>query len=121
MNKADVLIVGAGFSGLYLLDQLRKANFNVKIVESAPELGGVWYWNSYPGARVDTHSTIYQYSNEDLWSKWNYSELYPEYKEIRQYFQFVDQQLDLSKAKKWQMAIIGWRYYVTTRALDDSK
>jgi len=97
MNKTDVLIVGAGFSGLYLLDQLRKANFNVKIVESAPELGGVWYWNSYPGARVDTHSTIYQYSNEDLWSKWNYSELYPEYKEIRQYFQFVDQQLDLSK------------------------
>ena len=53
MNKIDVLIVGAGFSGLYLLDQLRKANFNVKIVESAPELGGVWYWNSYPGARVD--------------------------------------------------------------------
>ena len=97
MGHLDVIIVGAGFSGVYQLDQLRKKGFNVKIVESAPGLGGIWYWNRYPGARVDTHSTIYQYSDENLWAKWNYSELYPTHKEIREYFKFVDQQLDLSK------------------------
>ena len=97
MDYLDAIVVGAGFSGLYQLDQLRKAGFNAKIIESAPGVGGVWYWNRYPGARVDTHSTIYQYSNADLWSNWNYSELYPTHKEIREYFKFVDQQLNLSK------------------------
>ena len=55
MDHLDVIVVGAGFSGLYQLNQLRKKGFNVKIVESASGLGGVWYWNRYPGARVDTH------------------------------------------------------------------
>ncbi|KAG9540445.1 hypothetical protein KCU79_g19081, partial [Aureobasidium melanogenum] len=56
----DVLIVGAGFGGVYLLHKLRdEVGLNVKIFEAANELGGVWRWNCYPGARVDTQVPIY--------------------------------------------------------------
>lgn len=64
----DVLIVGAGFAGVYLLHRLRdEQGLNVKIYEAAPELGGIWYWNCYPGARVDTPIPCYEYSLESIW------------------------------------------------------
>ena len=49
----DVLVVGAGFAGLYQLDHLRRLGYNVKVLEAGPDIGGIWYWNCYPGARVD--------------------------------------------------------------------
>ena len=52
--ELDALVVGAGFAGCYLLHKLRKENFSVKIVEAGTGLGGIWHWNSYPGARVDS-------------------------------------------------------------------
>ena len=58
----DVLIVGAGFSGLYLLDRLRDQGFNVHAVDAGADIGGVWHWNCYPGARVDSTCGIYQFS-----------------------------------------------------------
>lgn len=51
----DVLVVGAGFGGLYQLHRLRRMGYSVKVVDNASELGGVWYWNCYPGARVRPH------------------------------------------------------------------
>jgi cation diffusion facilitator CzcD-associated flavoprotein CzcO len=48
-----VLVVGAGFAGLYQLDHLRKLGYNVKVFEAGSDIGGIWYWNCYPGARVD--------------------------------------------------------------------
>ena len=62
----DILIVGAGFSGLYQLYRLRELGFKVKVYEAAPALGGVWYWNCYPGARCDTSGPLYQFSIEEL-------------------------------------------------------
>ena len=96
-ESLDVLIVGAGFCGLYLLDRLRGAGFNVKIIDAGAVLGGGWHWNCYPGARVDTACWIYQFPHESLWREWNWSELYPGYEEIRAYFQYVDSKLDLSR------------------------
>jgi cation diffusion facilitator CzcD-associated flavoprotein CzcO len=93
----DVLVVGAGFSGLYQLERLRASGFAVKIYEAAPALGGVWYWNCYPGARCDTHGLLYQYSREELWRGWDFGELYPAWDEIREYFRYVDEKLDLSR------------------------
>ncbi|MFT4561759.1 MAG: cation diffusion facilitator CzcD-associated flavoprotein CzcO [Gammaproteobacteria bacterium] len=52
----DVLLVGAGFAGLYLLDRLRDEGFKIKAHEAASELGGIWHWNCYPGARVDSRA-----------------------------------------------------------------
>jgi cation diffusion facilitator CzcD-associated flavoprotein CzcO len=96
-EKLDVLIVGAGFNGLYQLYQLRKRGYSVGVIDAAPELGGTWYWNCYPGARVDSNIPNYEYSLEEVWRDWNWSETYPAWEEIRSYFQHVDTKLDLSK------------------------
>jgi cyclohexanone monooxygenase len=102
MNKVesedlDVIVVGAGFAGLYLLDRLRSMGMAVQVFEAGGGLGGVWYWNCYPGARVDSPGPLYQYSRDDLWRNWKFSELYPSWKEIRDYFRYVDEKLDLSR------------------------
>jgi len=89
--------MGAGFCGLYQLQRLRRLGLRVRVFESAGALGGTWHWNCYPGARVDTPSNIYQYSDEDLWREWSFSVLYPAYEEIREYFDFVDKKWSLSK------------------------
>lgn len=56
----DVLVVGAGFAGLYQLENLRSRGYSVKVVEAGEGLGGIWHWNRYPGARVDSEGPIYQ-------------------------------------------------------------
>ncbi len=96
-NSFDVVIVGAGFSGVYQLYRLRDEGFNVHLIEAGGGLGGIWHWNCYPGARVDTHCQIYQFSRPDLWKEWNWSERFPGWEEMRKYFDYVDQKLDLSK------------------------
>ena len=83
VEQLDVLIIGAGFAGLYQLDRLRSLGYKVKVFEAGPELGGIWYWNCYPGARVDTEGAIYQFSYKDLWKDWEYTELYPDWSEVR--------------------------------------
>src|SRR6202158_5333811 len=97
IEDLDVIIVGAGFAGLYLLDRLRSMGVAVQVFEAGGGLGGVWYWNCYPGARVDSSGPIYQYSRDDLWRKWQFSELYPAWQEIRAYFNYVDEKLGLSR------------------------
>ena len=93
----DVIVIGAGFAGLYQLMELRDAGFKVRVYDNAAQIGGIWYWNCYPGARVDSTAPLYQYSREDLWRDWTYSELFPSWKEIRAYFAYVDKKLNLSK------------------------
>lgn len=93
----DALVVGAGFNGLYQLEQLRARGFDVKLWEEAPGLGGVWYWNCYPGARVDSPGRMYQYSRPELWMGWDFDEAYPGWEALREYFEYVDGKLDLSR------------------------
>ncbi len=93
----DVLLIGAGFSGLYLLDRLRDAGFSVRLLEAGSGLGGIWHWNCYPGARVDSPCWIYQFSKEEIWKSFEWEELYPGWAEMRRYFAYVDETLDLSK------------------------
>jgi cation diffusion facilitator CzcD-associated flavoprotein CzcO len=82
IEDLDVIVVGAGFAGLYLLDRLRSMGMAVQVFEAGGGLGGVWYWNCYPGARVDSPGPIYQYSRDDLWRSWQFSELYPSWQDI---------------------------------------
>jgi cation diffusion facilitator CzcD-associated flavoprotein CzcO len=91
IEDLDVIIVGAGFAGLYLLDRLRSMGMAVQVFEAGGAPGGVWYWNCYPGARVDSPGPMYQYSREDLWRAWKFSELYPSRQEVREYFRYVDE------------------------------
>jgi cation diffusion facilitator CzcD-associated flavoprotein CzcO len=106
-DELDVIIVGAGFAGIYLLDRLRGMGMSVQVFEAGSGLGGVWYWNCYPGARVDSPGPMYQFSREDLWRDWKFSELYPSWKELREYFRYVDEKLDLSRDIRFNRRVKG--------------
>jgi cation diffusion facilitator CzcD-associated flavoprotein CzcO len=92
----DVLVVGAGFSGLYQLHRLRQEGFDVRLVEAGTGLGGVWHSNRYPGARVDSHVPNYEFSIEAVWRDWLWSERFPGREELVRYFEHVDHVLRLS-------------------------
>ncbi|KAK4896000.1 hypothetical protein LTR49_028195 [Elasticomyces elasticus] len=71
--ELDALIVGAGFSGVYLLHRLRQEGFKVKIAETGTDLGGIWHWNSYPGTRVDSQYPVYALSIPEVYKTWVWS------------------------------------------------
>jgi cyclohexanone monooxygenase len=106
----DALIIGAGFSGLYQLYRLRQRGFQVRLVEAAPDLGGIWYWNCYPGARVDSHVPNYEFSLEEIWRDWNWSERFPAWDELRRYFHHVDRKLDLSRDIRFESRVTAARF-----------
>src|SRR6266436_5091115 len=85
----------------------RRLGYNVKVFEAGSDIGGVWYWNCYPGARVDTYGPLYQFSGEELWRDWNYSELYPSWEELRAYFRHVDKKLGLSRDIRFNTRVTG--------------
>ncbi len=95
-QDCDVVIVGAGFSGLYLLYRLRRQGYSIRIFETGSDVGGTWYWNRYPGARCDVESMQYSYSfSEDLQQEWNWSERFSAQPEILDYARHVAQRFDL--------------------------
>ncbi|MDM4141975.1 MULTISPECIES: NAD(P)/FAD-dependent oxidoreductase [Mycobacterium] len=92
----DVVVVGAGFAGLYALHKLRGQGLSVRVLEAAPELGGTWYHNRYPGARCDVESVDYCYSfSDELQQEWNWTERYATQAEILAYLNWVADKLDL--------------------------
>lgn len=103
----DALIIGAGFHGLYQLHRLRQEGFRVRLFEAGTGLGGVWHWNCYPGARVDSHVPNYEYSMEAVWRDWNWSERFPSWQELRRYFEHVDRTLDLRRDIRFGTRVTG--------------
>ena len=94
----DVVVVGAGFAGLYQLHKLRQLGFSVRVIEAAADVGGTWTWNRYPGARCDIPTTDYSYSFDPaLESAWTWSEKYATQPEILRYAQFVAERYDLRR------------------------
>ena len=95
----EAVVIGAGFSGLYMLHRLRNVmGLTVRLFEAGDGVGGTWYWNRYPGARSDSDSYVYCYSfDEDLLQKWTWSERYPEQHEIRAYLEHVAERFDLNR------------------------
>jgi cation diffusion facilitator CzcD-associated flavoprotein CzcO len=110
IEHLDVILVGAGFAGLYLLDRLRSMGMAVQVFEAGDDVGGVWYWNCYPGARVDSPGPMYQFSREDLWRDWSFNELYPSWRELRDYFHYVDEKLDLSRDVRFNRRVTEARF-----------
>ncbi|KAI8957561.1 cyclopentanone 1,2-monooxygenase [Daldinia sp. FL1419] len=97
VEELDALVIGGGFAGVYQLKKLRDEGYNVKLVEAGSGYGGVWYWNRYPGARVDSHAPHYQFSDPELWQNWHWKTRFPDHKELRAYFEFVGEKWDLRK------------------------
>ena len=94
----DVVVVGAGFGGLYVLHQLRGHGFTVRVVEAGDGVGGTWYWNRYPGARCDVESVDYSYSfDPDLEQEWEWTERYATQPEILAYLNHVADRFDLRR------------------------
>ena len=92
----DVVVVGAGFSGMYLLHRLRSEGFSVRVLEAADDVGGTWYWNRYPGARCDIPTTDYTFGfDSNLEDRWTWSEKYATQPEILRYAQFVAETYNL--------------------------
>ena len=97
-TSLDVVIVGAGFSGLYLLHKLRGMGFSARVFEAADGVGGTWYWNRYPGARVDIESQEYSYSfSDELQDDWRWTERYAAQPELLSYLNHVADRFDLRK------------------------
>lgn len=94
----DVVVVGAGFAGLYLIHRLRGLGLSVRCLEAADDVGGTWYWNRYPGARCDIRSIDYSYSfDSDLDEEWTWSEKYATQPEILRYAAHVAERFDLRR------------------------
>ena len=112
MNHYDAIIIGAGFSGLYQLHFLREnLGLNVKILETADNVGGTWFWNRYPGSRCDTESKAYTYYfSKELYEDWNWSERYPNQPEIEKYLNYVCDKLDLRKDIEFQTKVTDLIY-----------
>ncbi|MEU0089891.1 NAD(P)/FAD-dependent oxidoreductase [Kribbella sp. NPDC006257] len=95
----DVVVVGAGFAGLYALHKFRdQLGLSVAVVELAGDVGGTWYWNRYPGARCDIESFNYSYSfSEELQQEWVWSERFAGQPEILRYLNHVAARFDLRR------------------------
>ncbi|MBM3679033.1 MAG: NAD(P)/FAD-dependent oxidoreductase, partial [Actinobacteria bacterium] len=97
-ERVDAVVVGAGFSGLYVLYRLRQLGLATVVVEAGDGVGGTWYWNRYPGARVDVVSTTYSYSFDDeLQQEWSWTERYATQGEILRYIDHVADRFDLRR------------------------
>jgi len=97
-SSVDAVIVGAGFSGLYLLHRLRGLGFTTRVLERGGDVGGTWYWNRYPGARCDVESMQYSYSfDEALQQEWHWPEKFSAQPDILAYANHVADRFDLRK------------------------
>ncbi|ALO13274.1 Phenylacetone monooxygenase [Streptomyces venezuelae] len=98
-DSVDIVVVGAGVTGLYAVHKLRGLGYRVRGFERGEDVGGVWYWNRYPGARCDVESVDYSYSfDEELQQQWDWSEKYATQPEIMRYLRHVADRFDLRRS-----------------------
>ena len=125
-KAVDAVVVGAGFAGMYALHKLRDQGLQVQVFEAGTGVGGTWYWNRYPGARVDSQAYIYQYwFSEDLLNEWNWSERFPAQAETERYLNHVADKFDLRRDIQFKTRVTGASYDESTQrwtvATDDGQ
>ncbi len=104
----DVLCVGAGFAGLYAAHQARERGWTFAGFEKAPNVGGTWFWNTYPGARCDVESVYYSYSfSEELQQEWTWSERFAPQAEILRYINHVADRFDLRRHFQFNATVVA--------------
>ena len=98
VERFDVIIIGAGVTGLYSLYRLREFGFSVRAFEEGGGVGGTWFWNRYPGCRFDSESYSYGYSfSEELLQEWDWKERYSGQPENERYLNYVADKFDLRR------------------------
>ncbi len=116
VESIDLLIVGAGFGGLYMLHKARQLGLHAQAIEAAPSVGGTWYHNRYPGARVDIQSMEYSYSfDEALQQEWTWSERYAPQPELLRYANHVADRFDLRDSIALNTPLRSARFDEATR------
>jgi len=104
----DVVVVGAGFAGMYTLHRCRALGLTARAFEAGTGVGGTWYWNRYPGARCDVESMEYSYSfDEGLQQEWSWTERYAAQPEILQYANHVADRFDLRRDITFETRVLG--------------
>ncbi|OBK26945.1 cyclohexanone monooxygenase [Mycobacterium asiaticum] len=107
-SEFDAIVIGAGFSGLYMLYRLRQLGVRTQVLELAENVGGTWLFNRYPGARCDIESIEYSYSfSEDIEQEWVWTESMPAQPEIESYLNFVADRLDLRRDIAFNTKVVG--------------
>jgi cation diffusion facilitator CzcD-associated flavoprotein CzcO len=115
----DVIVIGAGLSGLYQLYRLREQGFKVRVFEAGTGVGGTWYWNRYPGARFDSESYSYQYSfSKELLEEWSWSEHFAGQPETLRYINYVADKFDLRRDIQFRSRVTAAHYDDAARAWD---
>ena len=117
-RRYDAIIIGAGFGGLYALHHLRdRLNLNVKAFDGAGGVGGTWWYNRYPGARVDAPSSpFYAYTfSKDLVDEWEWSETQTSGADVRAYLEHFSARFDLLKDIQFETRVTDARYDESTQ------
>ena len=111
-SEVDVAIIGAGFAGLYSLHKLRdELGLSARVIETGSGPGGTWYWNRYPGARVDIPSMQYSYQfDDDLQQEWEWKEKYAPQAEILEYVNHVVERFDLARDIQYDSRVVSSIY-----------
>jgi len=108
IESVDVVVVGAGFSGMYALYRLRELGLSVRVFETGDGVGGTWYWNRYPGARVDVPSLYYSYSfSSELQQEWSWPETYSAQPDLLRYAESVADRFDLRRDMAFETTVVG--------------
>ena len=111
IKNFDVMVVGAGFGGMYMLHKLRQQGLKVRVLEAGDGVGGTWYWNRYPGARCDVESVQYSLQfDDDLEQEWNCSERYAAQPEILRYANHVADRFDLRRDIQFNARVSSAKY-----------
>ncbi|OOQ89586.1 putative dimethylaniline monooxygenase [Penicillium brasilianum] len=113
----DILIIGAGLSGICSLYHLRKRfpSWNIRVIEGADSVGGTWYWNRYPGARVDSESLSYAFSfDKELMNEWHWKESFAPQSEILRYIERIVEKHDLAKSIHFNTRVKSARWQDST-------
>lgn len=112
----DVVIVGAGFAGLYMLYRCQQLGLRARVFEYGSGVGGTWYWNRYPGARCDTESIMYSYSfDSDLQQEWSWSERYAAQPEIEAYLNHVTDRFSLRRDITFDTRVVSAHFQDDTQ------
>ena len=116
-SRYEVIVIGAGFAGMYTLHRLRNLGLRVRVLEAGDGVGGTWYWNRYPGARCDVESLEYSYSfSEDLQQEWEWPERYATQPEILKYANHVAERFDLRRDIQFNTRVTSAVFHRTSNA-----